>query len=188
MNYFKEAFSRTMKHEGKYNFDGLDKGGETFMGISRVYWPSWPGWQLVDREWENPLGLIDRSALLDLVESFYKTNFWLRIQGDRVAAVSPEVACELFDTAVNLDVPDAVRFLQTALNMQRITTRAFPELTVDGLLGSKTLMVIERYLATQPGNSESNEEILLNCMNGEQYICYKGNPRHPYFRGWFLRV
>lgn len=188
MNYFKEAFSRTMEHEGEYDFDGLDKGGETFMGISRVYWPSWPGWQLVDKDWENTLSLIDRSALLDLVESFYKTNFCLRIQGDRVAAVSPEVACELFDTAVNLDVPDAVRFLQTALNMQRIATRAFPELTVDGLLGPKTLMAIERYLATQPGDPESNEKILLNCMNGEQYIAYKSNPRHAYFRGWFLRV
>ncbi len=188
MNYFKEAFSRTMEHEGKYNFDGLDKGGETFMGISRVYWPSWPGWQLVDRDWENTLERMDCSALLDLVESFYKINFWLRIQGDRVAAVSPEVAYELFDTAINLDVPDAVRFPQTALNMQRIATRAFPELTVDGLLGPKTLMAIERYLATQPGDPESNEKILLNCMNGEQYISYKSNPLHAYFRGWFLRV
>ena len=72
--------------------------------------------------------------------------------------------------------------------MQRMVTRSFPELDVDGLLGSNTLTALARYLVTQPGNPERNEKILLNCMNGEQYICYKENPRHPYFRGWFLRV
>jgi len=126
--------------------------------------------------------------LLALVKGFYWTNFWNRMQGDKVAALSPEVAYELFDTSVNLDVPDAVRFLQTALNMQNQFGNIYPELLTDGLLGPKTLGVLERYLATQPGDPAWNEKILLNCMNGEQYICYKENPKHPYFRGWFLRV
>jgi len=110
------------------------------------------------------------------------------LQGDKVAGISPEVAYELFDTAVNLDVPDAVKFLQIALNMQRMATRSFPVLVVDGLLGRNTLTALTRYLATQPGDPERNEKILLNSMNGEQYICYKNNPQHSYFRGWFLRV
>jgi len=90
--------------------------------------------------------------------------------------------------AVNLDVPDAVKFLQTALNMQRIFTRAFSELAIDCRLGPKTLRALSLYLDIQPGDPESNEHILLNCMNGEQYIAYKSNPQHTYFRGWFLRV
>ena len=78
--------------------------------------------------------------------------------------------------------------MQIALNMQNQFGNIYAELLTDGLLGPKTLGVLDRYLATQPGDPERIEKILLNCMNGEQYISYKGNPRHPYFRGWFLRV
>jgi len=189
MDHFNEAFARTMSEEGGYTFDRMDPGGETYMGISRVYWPGWEGWGIIDDSVEE--GMIPEFAMSDLaplVFDFHRTNYWNRIQGDKVARISSEVAYELFDTAVNMDVPDAVKFLQVALNMQRVATRAFPKLVVDGLLGLNTLTALERYLATQPGDPEWNEKILLNCMNGEQYICYKGNPRHSHFRGWFLRV
>lgn len=189
MSHFKEAFSRTLEHEGEYSFCKQDPGQETYMGISRVYWPGWPGWHLIDRYKKEAVPLdVNRVGLMDLVESFYQINFWIRMQGDKVAAVSLEVACELFDTAVNLDAPDAVRFLQIALDMQRLYTRSYQELMVDGLLGHKTLSALDRYLDIQPGDRESNEKILLNCMYGEQYVHYKENPQHPYFRGWFLRV
>jgi lysozyme family protein len=189
MDHFEEAFARTMSEEGGYSFDRMDPGGETYMGISRVYWPGWEGWGIIDDSVEEGIILEFATAdLAPLIFDFYRTNFWYRMQGDKVVALSPKVAYELFDTAVNLDVPDAVKFLQVALNMQRMATRAFSELIVDGLLGPNTLTALARYLATQPGDPEQNEKILLNCMNGEQYLCYKGNPRHTYFRGWFLRV
>ena len=189
MDHFEEAFARTMSEEGGYSFDRMDPGGETYMGISRVYWQSWEGWEILDKLKEK--GTVPGFAISDLaplVFDFYRNNFWNRMQGDKVVSLSHEVAYELFDTSVNLDVPDAVRFLQTALNMQNQFGHIYPELLADGLLGPKTFDVLERYLATQPGDPVRNEKILLNCMNGEQYLCYKGNPRHPYFRGWFLRV
>ena len=186
--HFKAAFDRTMKTEGGYSDDPQDSGGETFRGISRLYWPEWSGWHLVDGYRKEGFTSFEKSGMNKLVESFYWINFWQRIQGGKLAAVSQEVAYEVFDTAVNMDVPDAVRFLQTALNMQRMSTRAFSELMVDGRLGKKTLSALSLYLATQPGDPESNEKILLACMNGEQYLAYKSNPQHVYFRGWFLRV
>jgi len=70
--------------------------------------------------------------------------------------------------------------------MQRQATRAYSELMVDGRLGPKTLAALKLYLVTEP--KDNNEEILLACMNGEQYIHYKANPQHTYFRGLFLRV
>jgi lysozyme family protein len=189
MDHFEEAFSRTMSEEGGYSLDRMDPGGETYMGISRVYWPGWEGWEIIDNFGEK--GTVPEFAitgLVPLVFDFYMTNFWNRMQGEKVAGISSEVAFELFDTAVNLDVPDAVKFLQVALNMQNQYGHIYQKLLTDGLLGAKTLIILERYLATQPGDRERNEKILLNCMNGEQYICYKNNPKHPYFRGWFLRV
>ncbi len=189
MDHFREALSRTLQHEGEYSDDRNDIGGETFRGISRTYWPDWPGWHLVDMFLVNPdQEGFKKSGIVELVESFYRSNFWNRIQGDKLSMFRPEVAYEVFDTAVNLDIPDAVRFLQTSLNMQREVTRAFSELMVDGKLGPRTITALKLYLDTEPGDPESNEKILLNCMNGEQYIHYKNNPQHVYFRGWFLRV
>ena len=126
--------------------------------------------------------------MTDQVEDFYFINFWCRFQGDAVAIASPAAAMELFDTAVNLDVPDAVRFFQTALNMQNQGVKLYPDLQVDGLMGQKSINCLSRYLASQPSKWELNETILLNCMNGEQYMAYKANPQHEYFRGWFCRV
>jgi lysozyme family protein len=168
-----------MQHEG---FDLLtnspiDPGGQTYSGISRVYWPDWAGWAFVDAEERPPV---------ELVELFYRTNFWNRVQGDRLAKISPEVAYEIFDTAVNLGVTAAVRFLQTAYNLSRGVYGE--DLQVDGKLGPVTLTAIGRYMPSRPGGKELNEEILLNCMNGEQYIFYKANPKHKYFRGWFTRI
>lgn len=178
MGHFENAFRATMWHEGfgKLTDSKIDPGGETYSGISRVYWPDWEGWEYIDKG-ERPPEI--------MVENFYRVNFWNRIQGDTLAEIAPEVACEVFDTAVNVGVNQAVKFLQTAHN---IADGYRYELEVDGLLGPKTIETIRRYLTMQPGTPEINEEILLNCCNGEQYIFYKQNPNHKRFRGWFRRV
>jgi lysozyme family protein len=168
-----------MKHEGAgiLSDNKIDPGGKTYSGISRVYWPDWEGWAYVD-EFKNPP--------FEMVEKFYRVNFWNRIQGDTLAEISLEVACEVFDTAVNCGVTAAVRFLQIAYNTSR--GGYGEDLLVDGKLGPKTIIAIGRYMSSRPGGRELNEEIMLNCLNGEQYIFYKGNPKHKVFRGWFTRV
>ena len=183
------AFANTMRQEGGYCDVIGDKGGETYRGISRVFWPSWEGWKLVD-DWKGgAIASAALSAALDpLVMQFYRVNFWDRFQGDAVAALSVDIACELFDTAVNMGVTTAVKFLQTSLNMQNQYGKTYPDIAVDGVLGKGTLQTLKRYLSWQPGNALDNEQILLNCMNGEQYIAYKNNAQHERFRGWFRRI
>ena len=183
--HFHAALAATLKHEGIYSADQLDPGGQTYFGISRVYWPTWPGWLVID-EWLRA----DRSMpvnLTEAVENFYYVNFWCRVQGDLVAALSPAIAMELFDTAVNMGAGVAIRFLQTALNVQNDPAR-YPDLIADGQPGQKTLAALARIVGRFNGNRDNNETILLNCLNGEQYIAYKNNPHHRYFRGWFARV
>lgn len=184
---FLAALKNARGYEGIESMDPIDPGGHTYMGISRYYWPDWPGWVIVD---SYAPGTIygTHEALNGMVKMFYHENFWMRINGDRVAKISVPVVIELFEAAVNLDPVDAIRFLQTALNMQNRGGLTYPDLVVDGRLGKKTLEALKRYLETSPGTREDNERILLNCMNGEQYIAYKQNPRHEYFRGWFRRV
>ena len=179
------ALINTKQIEGGYT---IINGHETYCGIDRVYWPEWSGWGIVD---DCTAGMISEderdSALTDEVDSFYRVNFWNRVRGDEVARLSESVAVELFDTAVNLDVPDAVRFLQIALNIQNFQG-TYPDLATDGKIGAKTLQALARYLDRSGSSRADNEAILLNCMNGEQYIHYKANPQHRKFRGWFRRV
>jgi lysozyme family protein len=92
----------------------------------------------------------------------------------------------VFDTAVNVGVSQAVIFFQEGLNIARGAYGA--ELLVDGVSGPETLKTLRNYMATKPGSFALNQEILLNCMNGEQYIFYKNNPQHKRYRGWFRRV
>lgn len=189
MTAFDAAFAATMKNEGGYaNVQG-DKGGETYMGISRVFWPTWAGWVIVD-DWRAGRinALAAEATLAGHVSFFYRVQFWDRFIGDSVAEVSEAVAMELFDTSVNMGVHKAVCFLQTALNMQNRFAATYPDLPVDGKMGKATLNTLRRYLSSQPGTREGNEMILLNCMNGEQYIAYKQNAQHERFRGWFRRV
>ena len=159
------------------------------MGISRVYWPSWSGWVIIDSWLQEEINSLERDErLAPLVSDFYRVNFWDRTRGDVVAGISIPVACELFDTAVNMGVHKAVSFLQEALNMQNKYEGVYKDITVDGLLGVGTLNTLKRYFSTNTGTKEENEQILLACMNGEQYIAYKKNAQHERFRGWFKRV
>jgi lysozyme family protein len=186
---FIKALTKTLGIEGPYSHDKNDPGGETYYGISRRYHPSWEGWGVVDSWRTGKLDDNEREIyLLEAVQSFYRYQFWDRFQGDKVAEVAEKIAIELFDTSVNMGVSRAVGFLQTALNMQNLYGKTYPDIEVDGKLGPSTIATLRRYLDWQPGNRASNETILLNCMNGEQYIFYKNNPRHERFRGWFARI
>ncbi len=179
MDHFLEAFKRTMlmEGEGERTNREFDPGGDTYSGISRVYWPKWEGWKYLDQ------GDVEKAD--DLVKEFYLVNFWNRMQGNKLAAIAQEVAYEVFDTSVHAGVNQAVRIMQTAYN---VASCGWARLLVDGLLGPVTIVTIKRYMVTQPGSPTINLEILMNCLNGEQYVFYKANPNLKKNRGWLRRV
>ncbi len=179
-DYFDIAYNQTMQIEGyrvlTNNPD--DPGKETYSGISRRYWPRWAGWKLID-EWKRT-GAIDWQIIDQLTRDFYFKNFWQASRADIIAEISPAVAYELFDTAVNVSVQRASEFLQRAHN---VCSRSSYDLLVDGDIGEKTIRALRGDI-----RNANDELILVNCMNGELYIFYKNNPKHKTFRGWFTRV
>ena len=188
---FKKAFEKTMVHEGGYSFDELDPGGETYLGISRVYWPSWEGWPIIDKAMESGRPLSSCIELPPMARNFYRANFWNRFKGDDVAALSPSVAMEMFDTAVNLGVHKASKYLQGALNLLNRNGKSYPDMVVDGVIGPTTIRMLNLYLSQNPGK-DGKEKLLLNVMNVLQGIHYvkqmRRYPEKERFRGWFARV
>ncbi len=75
------------------------------------------------------------------VEMFYKSHFWNQWFEQ---IVSDDLACRVFDAAVNIGAPPAVRLLQEAVNTTSATWGG-PEVTVDGKWGPETVKAINSY-------------------------------------------
>jgi len=185
---FDKAYFKTMGHEGGYVNDPDDAGGETYMGISRQYNPTWSGWDLIDDmkgQSGFPRCLDDNDKLLDVVMDFYEMMYWDVNKLDEVE--SQAIASEMFDTGVNMGVTRAAKFLQESLNYLNRNEAAYDDLVVDGKIGSASLKALNYIM------KNGDEDILLTMMNvcqGRHYMEYmkKSPTQEKYARGWFKRV
>lgn len=191
MANFQIAYDATMGHEGRYSNDPDDVGGETYRGISRRFHPGWSGWVIIDHakaEQGFPKNLSGNARLDGQVRTFYQMTFWDRFQGDKIP--DQAVANELFDTAVNMDVPRAVMFFQKALNLLNRNGKMYADIVEDGVFGPATLRAFEGYLMQEPG---SDVGPLLTMMNAFQAVHYaefmrKSPVQEKHARGWLKRV
>ena len=178
MESFDRAYTETMRIEFGYVNDTDDPGGETYNGISRRYHPDWLGWFIVD-EASDKTQLRDNVKLKALVRQFYYNEFWRPLRCDELP---PEIAAELFDTAVNVSERKAVKILQKSLNILNRNEKLYPDLKVDGSIGPVTIGAVE---LVKPHR-------LLKCLNGFQFMHYAGlyeaRPNLEKFAGWVDRT
>ena len=132
MANFDIAFEKTLDAEGGYLLHTVkgDKGGMTFAGISRRYWPDWTGWQLIDG------GEVSGPRLEAMVRVFFKIHFWDQIYGDQIGFQS--VADTIYDFAVNSGIDDAVPCVQKIVGAK-----------VDGDFGPKTFAKLNAYVVNE---------------------------------------
>lgn len=189
MAEFSTAFDITSAHEGGYANDPLDRGGETYRGIARVHHPAWAGWKRIDARRGKPgfPKVLDQdSALQTDVKTFYKNEFWDRFAGDDLP--DQAVANELYDTAVNMGVRRAVRFLQSSLNLLNRNQRDYEDLIVDGWLGDKTLAALSKLLRKDRRSDPLVK--MMNIQQGARYVeIMVGDASQERFaRGWIKRT
>jgi len=177
MSVFDIALEHTLRHEGETSNLLSDPGGLTYKGISRVYWPNWEGWKYLDRGEVPPEFL---------VREFYRINFWDRIWGDNLSTFGPNLAAEVFDTAVNLSVTTATKMLQEALNLLNSDQDIYADVVVDGKLGPMTLSAVTDCCVYGRKNKLMK---VLNILQGEHYInLMRRHPEKEEFSGWFNRT
>lgn len=185
MANFQIAYDKTNKIEGGYANNPKDKGGETWTGIARNKWPDWDGWLIVDelkRQTGFPAILATHEGLKQKKLSFYKKNFWDALLLDSVA--DQNVANELYDSGVNLGTGVAGTYLQRVLNVANRNGLYYPDLLVDGQVGTKTIKAL---------NTHPKPYIILralNCLQGSKYIgiCESNPSQEEFFNGWMERV
>ena len=178
-----DIIKHTIELEGGYVNDKADKGGETYKGISRVHWPEWGGWSIID-EYKQIGGefhkLIDGNPEVQrMVYQFYYQNFMRPFDQIKHYAISEE----LFDTAVNMGVGTAAKFLQQALNLMNRNGDIYKDLKVDGDIGPATIAAYKK----------ADTDVLLKVLNGLQFERYHSiverDPKQErFFNGWMKRV
>ena len=197
-NFFHISLNKTLSNEGFINNNPKDKGGYTYKGISREKHPSWKGWRIIDSVLSSlsvaPRDIKKRVKLDEvfnsnlplsrLVEEFYLTEFWNKIQGDKLP--SQLIADELFDTSVNLGVSAASEILQRTLNLLNKNGSLYPDIVIDGIIGTKTLTTLNQCIAA---NGEKLIFNLLNFYQAKRYIeIMERDHSQEIFIGWFTRI
>jgi len=175
--HFERAYERTMRNEGFYSDHKLDKGGETYRGISRRFHPAWKGWEIVDT-YQDKSQLEKNKELEELVKKFYLITFF---NANRLQYIDCElIACKLFDLAVNAGNEVAGKLFQRAMNFLG------KNLVVDGEIGQKTIQAYKEF-------NSKNKAYCLEVICGLQINFYveiteKDSPQKVFSHSWIARV
>lgn len=144
-----------IRAEGGYVNRTDDSGGETNFGITVA----------VARANGYRGDMQDMSQLC--AEAIYGHRYWDAVRADDLAALSEEVAAEVVDTAVNMGVMRAGEFLQRSLNVLNSGGELYPDIKVDGDIGSRTIAALYSYVALRDPHTLAKA---LNCLQGAYYI------------------
>lgn len=197
---FSMSYGKTMLFEGAYSNDPNDRGGETWKGIARKMHPSWKGWTLIDKA-KSRISVGDLNSVLNddqgleiMVQDFYKTEFFEKLQLDRIG--EQEIVDELFDTAVNQGKETSGKYFQAALNLLNNNQKHYSDIKEDGNIGEVTLKAYRAYMLTASFPSRSKQRnvmTLLKAINFFQLsryvdLCRRNPGQEIYFYGWVNRV
>lgn len=196
---FKTAYHLSNNFEGGYVYDNVDRGGETYKGISRVHNQFFKGWEIIDNYKEQTDDIAQLNHLLNeddklqkLICNLYKKLYWDTINGDTI--ISQKIANKLYDIAINQGTYTANRFLQLSLNLLNIN-KQYVNLQIDSKSGPKTLNTLDSFLKTTTNgrNFIKNENYLLKVLKWYQLKRYidiieKDKSQEKFFFGWLDRV
>ena len=127
MAEFDPSFETMIRNEGGFKLHEVenDRGGLTYAGIAQNFHPTWPGWEKLKNNPDDP-------EITQLVKDFYKDQYWDRVKGDLIE--SQAIAESIFDFAVNAGI-------KTSSKLAQIVVDATP----DGIIGKKTVAKINAY-------------------------------------------
>jgi len=155
---FDQQVTALLLREGGYVDDPRDSGGETKYGITVA---------VARKNGYNGL-------MVNFPESeakrIYRKEYWDSMRLDEIAVISPEIAEEMFDTGVNCGIGVAGKYLQRCLNALNRVQKDYPDLIVDGGVGSKTIATFLAYVNVRGLKGLKVLHTALNCLQGASYI------------------
>lgn len=152
---FDKSLALVLKSEGGYVNHPADPGGRTNLGVTQRAWELYVGRTVTEDEM--------RALTPENVKPFYKINYWTPARCNEWQAGLDYV---MFDAAVNMGVPRAIKLLQQACNV-----------TPDGDIGPMTLAAVK---------ATTN---LIEKFSVQKEAFYRSLKTFPVFgKGWLNRV
>lgn len=139
MANFKKEFNKLIVTEGGYVNDKDDKGGETYLGISKKAHPYSSIWSIIDEyKKKYPINKLTKELkknkkLTELISDIYKKEYWDIFDLDKVK--NQNIAHQLFDDSVNRGVKAATRTAEHIIGM-----------TVTGRISDELLYNLKKYV------------------------------------------
>mgnify|MGYP002515624115 CR=1 FL=1 len=124
MAKFDIEFNKVILAEGGYVNDKDDNGGETYLGISRKFNPNWKGWKIIDqvkKKYKSNKDITNalkkNKEVIKYAKELYKEKYWDVMELDDIKMSG--VQHQMFDTAVNMGVTNAIRILQNVVKQKQ---------------------------------------------------------------------
>lgn len=169
----------------KFTDDPDDNGGETRWGITKaVAYENKALWSA--HNWNGDMSKLPES----LAYAIYKKDFWDSLRLTEVMYYSKLLSYLLFNIGVNSHPSVAAKHLQRALNVFNNQGTLYPDLNVDGNLGSKSLNTLDVFLKHR---RKQGLQVLINTINGFQSTYYvtiaeKRPTQEKWSYGWASRL
>lgn len=192
---FAKSYKLVSDFEGSYSNSKSDRGGETYCGIARNFFPSWAGWPILDREKQAAGGNIakmkkrlENTNIMALVKAWYKKEWWDCLG---LGSLEQKLADEIFEQAVNLGKSGCGKKVQMVCNAYNFKAGSplFTDLVVDGAIGPKTLAALSAIVKCGKADAAALVHA-LNCMQGAHYIelAAKKPTQRVFTVGWMKRT
>jgi lysozyme family protein len=163
IDYFPDAVQVVLAHEGGFTDDPKDPGGATNFGISTAF--------LKINNIPSTAQELTQSAAIEI----YQHYIWLPCHYGQI--VTKPIAIKLFDTGVNIGSGMAIKLAQDVIRQH------YKQIAVDGLLGPKTLGVL---------NTVYFQQFLVYYRDFQAHyyrnIVYHNPKMEPFLKGWLARA
>lgn len=172
---FAELDAPTAAVEGGYSNNPNDAGGETNHGIT-----------IKAARQNGYMGpMVDLTAAQ--AAAIRKTVYYMKPGIYLIADLSEKVAAEVYDSGVNCGPGTAVMWFQRCLNVLGHDGADYAKITVDGVIGPKTVAALHAYLTKRGVLGETVMLRALNSLQGNLYIVLtEQDERDSAFTfGWF---
>lgn len=176
MQAFDEAIAALAPIEGGYTNDPADSGGPTNFGITEATARAFG--------YEGEMHDMPREVAVWI----YRKRYWDALSLDPIALLAPDVAKELFDSAVNCGPDVAGKWLQRSLNALNQNGTTYADTTVDGRVGPMTVAAFRAFYVARDGEGIKVLLRALNALQGAFYIgLAESQPKDERFvYGWLL--
>lgn len=156
---FEAELAKLIGVEGGYSNHASDAGGATRYGITEATARA--------HGYTGPMAQLPFALAKDI----YLRAFWSPLRLDEVCAIAgARVAGELFEQNVNLRAGQAGMHLQRALNAFNQRGTHYPDVTVDGQIGEKTLAALRAFVKRRGGEGAAVLYRALNSQQGAYYL------------------